>query len=198
MISRLAEKAVDAVSSKNSIGQDERELYIYGFFMLFSKLFFFLLTVIYGAILGLIGESMVFYIAFTCLREYAGGVHASTERVCTICTSLALLISVIAIKVCVSMPLIITPLVSIPLSIICIVLFSPLDTEEKRLTFNEKREYKIKTYISTALIITVGIAFLFIGEATYFYACVVSLILESVLLVVGKFSSHNSCIDSNS
>lgn len=186
MISKLSEKAVDVLSVHNYIAQDEKELYVYGFFMLFSKAFFFLLTVIYGVLFGIVLESILFYITFIVIRGYAGGVHASKESTCTICTSLAMLLCVAAIRACMELSLITVPLFLLALSTICILLLSPLDSAEKRLTEEEKKEYQKKSHVFTALILLAAILALICGLTRLFYPCVTSLLLESVLLIAGK------------
>lgn len=186
MISRMAEKAADVLSVHNCIAQDEKELYVYGFFMLFSKAFFLLLTVIYGVLFGVVLESVLFYITFTVLRSYAGGVHASKEHTCTICTSLAMLLCVAAIRACAELSLIAVPLVLLVLSTICILILSPLDSAEKRLTEEEKKEYRKKSYVFTTLILLAAILALLCGLTRLFYPCTASLFLESVLLILGK------------
>lgn len=186
MISKLSEKAVDVLSVHNCIAQEEKELYVYGFFMLFSKAFFLLLTVIYGVLFGVVLESVLFYITFTVLRSYAGGIHASKESTCTICTSLAMLLCVAAIRVCVELSLLAVPFVLLALSTICILILSPLDSAEKRLMEEEKKEYRKKTYRITTLIVSAAILALICGLTRLFYPCVTSLMLESLLLVAGK------------
>lgn len=186
MISKLSEKAVDVLSVHNCIAQDEKELYVYGFFMLFSKAFFFLLTIIYGMLFGVVLESILFYITFIVLRSYAGGVHASKESTCTICTSLAMLLCVAAIRACMELSLLAVPLMLLALSTICILFLSPLDSAEKRLMEEEKKEYRKKSYVFTALILLAAILALICGLTRLFYPSVTSLVLESVLLVAGK------------
>lgn len=194
MISKLSEKAVDVLSVHNCIAQDEKELYVYGFFMLFSKAFFFLLTIIYGMLFGVVLESVLFYITFIVLRSYAGGVHASKESTCTICTSLAMLLCVAAIRACMELSLLAVPLALLALSTICILLLSPLDSAEKKLTEEEKKEYRKKSYVFTALILVVALLALEHERAGFSYACMVCLVLESILLIAAKIRNHKYVI----
>lgn len=186
MISKLAEKAANVLCTNDNIEQDDRELYIYGFFILFSKVIYFLLTALLGLMFGIVLESIVFYIMFTVIRGYAGGVHASTECACMIFTSLSLLICIAAIKVCIDYSLVVLPIIMFVLSTICIIALSPLDTKEKRLSEEEKKVYRRKTHLFTTIILLAAVLSLTSKYAPLFYPCVFSLMLESVLLLIGK------------
>ena len=96
MISKLSEKAAEKLLVQDNLSQEDRELYVYGFFILFSKIFFFFLTVVYGLLIGNIVESILFYAIFTVIRGYAGGIHASNEKTCVFFTSLSLFFCIVA------------------------------------------------------------------------------------------------------
>ncbi len=189
MITKLAEKAANVLYTNDNLEQDDRELYIYSFFMLFSKAFYFLLTALLGLLFGIVLESIVFYIMFTVIRGYAGGVHASTERACMIFTSLSLLICTAAMKVCIDYSLVVLPIIMLVLSTISIIALSPLDTEEKRLPEEEKKVYRRKTHLFTTIILLVAVLSLICKYKPMFYPCVFSLFLESVLLFSGKLKN---------
>lgn len=190
MITKLAEKAANVLCTNDNLEQDDRELYIYGFFMLFSKVFYFLLTTVLGLMFGIVLESIAFYILFTVIRGYAGGVHASTERACMICTSLLLLTCTAAMKVCIVYSLFVLPIIMLVLSTIYIIALSPLDTEEKRLSEEEKKVYRRKTHLFTTIILLVAVLSLICKYKPMFYPCVFSLFLESILLIIGKIKNR--------
>lgn len=52
----------------------------------------------FGLILHIAIESIVFFILFCLIRSYAGGVHASSELKCTVYTTSTLLICILGIK----------------------------------------------------------------------------------------------------
>ena len=87
MISRLSNRIVQSLYKSGAIPAEEKELYNYGFFLLLSKMFFLGIAMAFGAIWNVFWESLLFYIMFSILREYAGGVHASKEAICLISTT---------------------------------------------------------------------------------------------------------------
>ena len=48
MINNLSTRITEKLISSNTVKQEDRDLYIYGIFMLLSQLMFILLTVIFG------------------------------------------------------------------------------------------------------------------------------------------------------
>ncbi len=190
MITKIAETAANALCTYDALTQDNRELYIYGFYILISKTLYFLVAVILGIIFKIVLESAAFYIMFAVIREYAGGVHASTERACMICTSMSLLTCTAAMKLCIVYSLFVLPIIMLVLSTISIIALSPLDTEEKRLPEEEKKVYRRKTHLFTTIILLVAVLSLICKYKPMFYPCVFSLFLESILLIIGKIKNR--------
>jgi len=190
MISKLSEKAVATLFANEELNEGDRELYIYGFFMLFSHLFFLTLTIFYGFLFGIIFESIVFHVIFTVLRGYAGGVHASTEKMCILSTSLSLLFCVVLIKVLGNLSSILVPTLMLAISAIIIVVYSPLDSLEKPLTEAEKKLYKKKTTNSTLLFLLVSYVAMISGLLSIYFSCAAAMLLECILLSVGVLTKY--------
>lgn len=186
MISKLSEKAVATLFANEEFNEGDRELYIYGFFMLFSHLFFLTLTIFYGFLFGIIFESIVFHVIFTVLRGYAGGVHASTEKVCTLSTSLSLLFCVALIRMLDAISTIFIPALMLISSMAIIFMLSPLDSNEKPLTEDEKSFYRKKSCIFSVLVFSVAVIMLGYGFYNIFCCCAVAFFFESILLFLGK------------
>lgn len=186
MISALAEKVVDYMISSGIISDQEKDLYVYGFFMLLSRLLFLLMSVLFGILFDVPAESIVFYFAFFILRSYAGGIHAGSEAACTVLTSLSMFLSVMLIKLCTVFSAVILPGILLPVSSLAVMLLCPIDTPEKRLSAEEKKIYKKKTAFVLAVIVILGVTALILRRYGFFFACIVSIVLESVLLVCAR------------
>ena len=78
MATRIAAYITNKMLASSVIEEGDSELYCYGFFLLITRFFFFLVTAITGFLSGLLFESIAFYGVFMLLRSYAGGVHAKT------------------------------------------------------------------------------------------------------------------------
>lgn len=186
MISNIASKVTKKLIDKSVIADTEQELYVYGFFILISQILYFTLTMIFGVLLDIVLESIIFYIAFQFIRRYAGGIHASSELKCEIATTTSIFLCLLCTKLCetnnIQMPI----LVLTSIATVFIFVFCPLDTPEKPLTKEECKYFrKISWVILLLIMLTICIGWYFKLEFLM-YPCCMSLILESILLVSGK------------
>lgn len=186
MAVRIAEHITQKLIMESIIEEDDRELYCYGFFLLTTQLFFFLVTAATGLIAGVLLESILFYTVFMLLRTFAGGLHAKTETACTILTTLALTVSVFGIKF---MRLENTQFFSVLILIsssLSIFLLAPLDNRYKPLTKQEKKHYQITCYAILALsLVSILFAKMFSLDILY-YPITWGIFLEGILLCIGK------------
>lgn len=186
MINNLSVRLTDRLLAKGSITEDERELYIYGFFMLLSQLVYFLLACIVGLLFQCFFESVIFYIAFQFIRRYAGGYHAKTETRCEILSSLSIIGSIGTIRLLDMYDFQIVLLSITLFSVGCIFVLCPLDTPEKPLTKKEFQYFRKISRIILLVIFFVVIISYFLKVNILFAPCCMSLILESILLFAGK------------
>ena len=195
MINNLSSRLTDRLIAKGNITKDDRELYIYGFFILLSHIMYFSLSAFFGLLFQCLIESLIFYIAFQFIRMYAGGYHAKTETRCEILSTLSLLVCTATIKLINTYNFQTLLLFVTILSAVCIFAFCPIDTPEKPLT---EKEFKCFRKISWIILLVIAIVILisyFFKINTIFAPCCLSLILESLLLIAGKlkkcFASNN-------
>lgn len=186
MISKLSSKIADRLCAEAVIAADDKDLYSYGFFVILSRILFFVEATIFGIILHTVVESIVFFVLFSIIRSYAGGVHASSEFKCTAYTTSALLICILSIKTLMQYNFDYIILILLILSAICILLLSPLDSLEKPLNKEETKHYRKVSWIITGLIIVLTLAFYLLDLKSISLSCAISLVLESVLLIAGK------------
>lgn len=197
MATWLAQQIVRKLLATAIIDSGDTELYVYGFFLLISKVLYLCVTLITSTILDLPIAGLVFYISFQLLRGYAGGVHAKTEKSCTILTSLAIIGSVVLIKILLSWESWIIPALMLVGASICIFALSPLDTAEKPLNKFEQKQYGgITRLILCGCLLGILLAWHLDWEKIA-YAITVSIILESLLLVVGTYQKHSHPQHSN-
>lgn len=198
MINNLSAYIVDKLVSKGTVTEDERELYIYGLFMIFSHLMYLVLAIIFGLIFRCFLESIIFYITFQFIRRYAGGYHAKTETRCEILSALSILCCIMLIKFSKIYDIKIV-LLSISLVFaVLIFILCPLDTPEKPLSDKEYTYFrKISWIILSGILITIIISFCFKFNII-FAPCCVSMILEGVLIGTGQIKKAYSKKRANS
>lgn len=195
MIDKLASKAAERFLKNPNTNYDKIEVYQYGFFVLFSNIIFFLLTIILGAVLNTFLSSIVFYIAFFSIRQYAGGYHAPTGTECEVLTSLSILACIVVIRLSKTYDFQTFLLVMSAVSALCIAVLCPLDTPEKPLSEQEFRYFRKISLLILAVISFAVIISYFINLKRlqiFFTPCCMSLILEAVLITLGKIKKISS------
>lgn len=186
MINNLSSKLVCKMVDNSIINNADRELYLYGFFILFSQILYFIFTIIFSFILGVILEGVIFYVVFQFIRTNAGGIHASSELRCEVATTVSIFLCLGIVKLC-DLYNIKTVIIFLTIvAAVLIFLLCPLDTPEKPLTSKEKKYFRKKSWIILFIILTIIALSLFFKINTLIYPCCMSLILESVLLFSGK------------
>lgn len=192
MISELARKLTSKLYPE--IGSEQADLYAYGFFVLFSKGLSFAEVLLSGIILHNVWNAIVFYFAFTPLREYSGGIHARKEITCIFCTALALFFSIAGIKL---LEVTVGCAIQAGLLIVgtsVVFLFSPLDTPEKPLDKNERILFGQKSKRLCIAVDLFAVLAYMLGLSGIMNALSMGLALEGILLIAGKIQSKLSFI----
>lgn len=185
MFSAMAKKAVKLLDVQSNMEAEDKELYEYGFHMLFAKSFFFLLSVLLGYLFHIIMESTVFFLLFSAIRSYAGGVHAKKESSCTILTSGALLAAIAGIKWNIVTDQLLVPLSLSFASAAIVLAYAPLDSSQKPLDQEERKQFRKTSCLLLLLIGAIAVFSLVIQRKGLFCACAGSLTLEGILLLAG-------------
>lgn len=191
MITKLSTKLTKVLLKRSIVSADDEELYAYGFFMILSYLIFFFIALSIGFILRIPIESVVFYMTFCIIRNYAGGIHANTETKCTVFTTISIAVSLILIKLLVTYNLIITSSVMMVLASICLFAFAPLSNEQKEIDENARLRFRKTTRWCTAgAMVAACLTFIFQVICNIGIADSVGIALSAFLLVLGSID-HN-------
>lgn len=186
MISAIADRISEEMLHEGLILEEDRELYQYGFFLLISRGIFFVIAGIAGALVGNLWDSIFFYILFSLLRGYAGGLHADREAVCLFSTTAYLFL---AAKIIFCLRRGNYVILSCGVLVVCsalVLLIAPLDSDSKPLGESEMRHYRKVTRLLTLLINLSSFVWLMAGYPQFlFISCVVTGV-EAVLLILGK------------
>lgn len=197
MISSLSSLITEALYKSQVIAEEDKELYVYGFFVLLSKGLFFLVSAFFGWTLGVLWESIVFYIMFSTLRSYAGGFHASKESICTCCTTVSLFLSSLSICYMEKIGNMAIPFCVLAVCGAVVYLLAPLDSEDKPLTPAELALYrqKAKEIVVAIWIISIGSVCLHLPAVLYTASA--SMVLESCLLGLGRIKGTGQSLKAN-
>lgn len=147
MITNIAKKIVDDLWANGIVEKNDMDVYQYGFFLLLSHALYFFEVILFGIIFDVVLEGIVFYFFFNALRNYSGGFHARKEITCIFCTTFAMLLSVLAIRLLEYVESGLIHGVILLCGAVAIFTFSPLDTIEKPLDKRERKHFRRKSIV---------------------------------------------------
>lgn len=198
MINKISSKIVEILIKHSLVENEDKELYLYGFFILLSQILYFIIVITIGILFNVIFESIIFYITFQFIRRYAGGYHAKTETRCEILSTLSILCCIVLIKLSKMYDIRIVLLsVSLVFAVLIFIL-CPLDTPEKPLNDKEYKYFRKISWIILSLIIIAIIVSFYFKFNVVFAPCCASLILEGVLIGTGQIKKASSKKRANS
>lgn len=186
MISKLSNCITKSLLKSNIISDEEKELYEYGLFMIISYLVFFIISLLFGIALNIPFPSILFYIVFCLVRNFAGGIHANSEIKCDIITTVSILISEILIKIFINYSLVSIAFVTLIISSICLCIIKPVSTSQKEISQQEKLHFHKKVVVLTSLTLIISIISILLEVYSISITLSISLSLATILLVLGK------------
>lgn len=190
MISKISNQITQSLLKKNLILDEEKELYNYGLFMLISYIVFLLISILFGVIFNITFESMLFYISFCLVRNFAGGIHANTEIKCDVFTTISIFMSVMLIKFLIDYKFLIIALVIQIISFVCLCSIKPVDTYQKQISQEEKLFFHRKVITIVMFILSLSVVGSIIKVYSVVIAFSVSLLLSTILLIMGKMQFY--------
>lgn len=199
MISRFSSYLVSLYfkHTENSENKQYQEVYQYVLFIILNYVFFFGYSLLFGSLLGIPWQSIVFFISIVILRRYAGGYHADTETRCLIITTSYLSVGIVFIKLLcneiirINFHYIIT-------TIICaliILMLCPCDSPEKPLEEKQIRVIKIKNTVLVFVLLTLILCLWFSRNQIWSSPFITCFLIETGLIITGKIKlkAKNSC-----
>ena len=191
MYKKICNATIEQLCNAGIIGENEKELYLFG---LEGLLFTFLnlgTALIIGIVMDAILECVVFLMAFLPLRQYAGGYHAKTRVGCYF---LSVTCMWVAMNVLVHQEFKEYILVIACAMVIVVFLLSPVENENRKLTFEEKIRYGKAAKL--VLLFEMGLVLFILFIGTFKIDICVSIecaiINVGIMLLLGKTKSIES------
>ena len=194
MIFKLSAYLTQKLTKKGNIELEEKDLYEYAFYMIFSYSFFLIFTLVIGLLAKIPLESVSFFVVFSIIRNYAGGIHANSETKCLIFTSISIILCILLLKSMIYYKLNIISLILMLVAIVCLCFIKPIDTMNKELSNLEKNRNHIFVIVIIIAIMFSYLIMFIIGKQNIAFSFSVSVILAAILLMAGKIQeSKKNC-----
>ena len=172
------------ISVNDNIKEEDKELYKYGLRQGLFMILNILTTILLGYIFKNVWQAVIFMIAYSPLRVYAGGYHTKTQLRCYIFSIFLTIVVICANKYIpgTSQNIIIITIIS------CIIVFSlsPVEDRNKPLDKVEKAVYRKRSLYALLFEVILIILLLSIGFKFVALSVSISLLALSLMLIAGK------------
>ena len=194
MIDKFCDYITKKIKEKNPDMDEEKTLVVdFGVKLIFGELPKILFLFIIGFLLGIGWYTLLAFLLLCPYRSFTGGFHLKTHLGCMITTSCLYLGPIILAKyfpINYNLVLYIFATIIILFSIFIIVKYVPADTENiPILTKKERKEKKIKSYISLAVLLTIII---FVPDKTISYMIVYAIFLQNLTVLPISYKLTNN------
>lgn len=182
IINAVASKIVNHFACNNYISKENEEVYQYSLVVVLQSVLTIITMLIIGALFGRFLENICFLIILKLLRNFSGGLHSSKFSVCyliSISTNIVVLVCLHFMEI--SENYLVMVFLEI-ISVLVIIMFAPVQNENKITTPKECKLYKLVAIILSVMFFLVSIILLIIASN---FACVIGLtmVLNAVFVL---------------
>ena len=169
--------------------ESEKDIYIYAYTVLIEEC----INVAIAILVGFIFKELKLVICFLCayipLRRLSGGYHAEDWKTCSIVSTVLIIVICMIFNMDVQIS-IYTKFIILIFFQLCIVYLTPVDSINKRLSKNEKKEYHKKVY-KILLFQIIILIFAILTHIRYLYMGIYySHIVLSSMLIIGFYKNY--------
>ena len=190
MFARLSDRIADAFVQTHIIPQEDREVYRCGVQQLLRYLVSFAATLIIGILCGMLWQCAVFMAGYVPLRHSAGGFHAKTPLRCSLFSAVLTVAALLLIRFLSGTAA--GCAVTLLLSAVCILLLAPVGSENKPLDETERRIFRRRTRVMTALLTAAAFGMMLM-HMTGLCACLATAsAVLSAMLMLGTVKNKRS------
>lgn len=142
MLERLVDKYIRFQTERGLLLNEEKGVYRYGYILLLETFINCMVSLLIGLVMKDMISVLIFLFTFIPLRSYAGGYHADKVWKCILLSNFCIVFVILLARV-IDMLNYVNVLKNIDVFIdIIIFLLSPVDSDKKTLSNNERKVYK--------------------------------------------------------
>lgn len=179
----LSKKISAFVCGTDCAEEDERSVIEFGIGILLAKMLNLITEIIIGCLFSMLFETVIFLLAFSFLRSYAGGFHASSSLKCYILSSAIMSAALLIIRYA---DMTIANIAFALFGTVICLIFAPVESKNKPLDEVEKSVYSKRALIILFLILSVMICSYFLHINFIFTTLSVVMLIEGIMLILGK------------
>ncbi len=180
---KVAVIITDYLYKNKTIDENHKDIYIYGFEIFISNIINFCLIMGLGIIFREVIHSFLFYVVFVVTRSFCGGYHAGSYLKCNVLFTVIYLTTLLFSKLMNPFMSLVYLFIFLAIYIGCIIEYAPIDSENKKLTKDNKQRFKrISIFISLAW--TGVIVILYLTAREYATTITLTLVMIALLMLI--------------
>lgn len=188
MLGRLSQRFADKLVAFGIISESDIEIYVFGFYQIVMLLLNVVTTLILGVAFRLIVPCIILNIAYIFIRISAGGYHADTSVKCYIYSTLMIAVLLSVIKWIHIINAVLASMLI--LSVIVIIIFAPVETENNPLDEVEKKVYRKRSLIVLSIEILICLLLEINSKKWVVQTVVLGLFAECIMLIAGTVKNY--------
>lgn len=187
MIKRISQKIANIFVSVEEMSYEDKVVFEYGFNIFVLHITHTLIMLIIGTIFSGFLDTIIFILLYSIIRKNAGGMHASTDKMCMIFSILVMILGILFKNILELVPFIYVIVLHLSLSVV-ICLLAPVDDANNpvdKININYYRKI-----VMGIILIYFSMFFIFVKIETSYCNIITSvLIIEVIDLVFGVYRS---------
>ncbi len=187
MIQKMIDQIIEKQVQDNMINLEEKNIYQYGYILVFETILNIILALIIGVVTKSLGLVFFFLCNYIPLRSFCGGWHADKIWKCTFVSNVILIAEVLCVKYVLYYIDIWILILGFFFDLVLIIFWAPVETSTKKLSEIEKKVYKkriqiiIVIHLITMTTLTVLKLHSYIFVVSYVYGVqIIMLLLEKI------------------
>lgn len=191
MFREIAEEITKTMVTSNIINIEDRELYTYGLELIIPKTVFYIIVLILSLLTDTFIPSLLFILFYMSVRSFSGGYHSKTAGFCIVVSTFIYLLMDFLMKLDFERTEIFL-LVAAAVSLGVIFAFSPVESEEKPITAEERKRYRLFAELISMVLFAITAGAYYFKLEPIFYPAAWSLTADAVLIIISKAEALKS------
>lgn len=188
MTEKIMENIWEKMKMTGNLTEDDKEIYLFGFYQGLILLLNIVTTLFIGIILNMFMESVLFLVCFIPLRVFAGGYHAKTQLRCYIMSTITTVFILYLIVLWREKMGTITTSCYV-ISVYTIWKLAPVQDKNKPLELGERRIYRKKTHTNLILVTCILVYACFRRYTVVSAAIEVTVCFLAIILFLGNWKN---------
>ena len=185
---KVAKLLTDYVIKKSMVDEADREVYEYGFVITLEVGLFLVASLFIALKLDMVLEGIFFFVIFSPLRSYAGGLHLEKFWICFVLSCLTYITTLLVVKNLCSHEFV-SLIVLFALEVFVYVLY-PVENRNREINEEENKCFKIKLMKYLCLDFFIGIVCTIFEKDSYFLELNIIFLIVVITMLIGKCRNH--------